>query len=381
MSNVISPYNPVFYAQQGLIQLEKALGMAGRVYRGYEEEWGSYNRGETINIRKPMSFTAQNAPSPAQDLKPTWLTITLNRWKEVKFTVLDNELAFTGDRMIEEHIRPAAYALADDLDQNLAWEYRNVPWIQLEDNTADNRKNDIMNPRKILRDNLVPVEDGDVHFMVNGTKETEFLREQIFHSAGVAGDGNNEQALLRGSLGTRFGVEVFANQNVLSHTPGVAADNVGTLSGAHSKDATSISVAGFQAAGTVKVGDTLVIAGHSQRYAVTADATAVGGAITIQIFPALVQDYTNGSTVTVDLSSGPQNLMFHRNWLALVTAPLPDVPARLGARVAVITDPKSRLSLRSRMWYDGENSRSLVALDILYGYQILEPNLAVRLIG
>ena len=34
--NTLGIYDPLFYAQEALIQLEKALGLAGRVHRGYD---------------------------------------------------------------------------------------------------------------------------------------------------------------------------------------------------------------------------------------------------------------------------------------------------------------------------------------------------------
>ena len=66
MSNTLSVYDPLFYAQEALIQLEKALGMAGRVYRGYDKN--PQQKGSVISITKPGTFTALAAPQAAQDL-------------------------------------------------------------------------------------------------------------------------------------------------------------------------------------------------------------------------------------------------------------------------------------------------------------------------
>ncbi len=56
MANTLSPYNPTFYAAEALILLQNALGMANRVYRGYETERKGYNLGETVQVRKPSEF-------------------------------------------------------------------------------------------------------------------------------------------------------------------------------------------------------------------------------------------------------------------------------------------------------------------------------------
>jgi hypothetical protein len=60
MSNTLGNYDPNFYAAQALVQLEQALGMAGRVYRGYDKNPQEY--GSVINIRRPTYFTAQAMP-------------------------------------------------------------------------------------------------------------------------------------------------------------------------------------------------------------------------------------------------------------------------------------------------------------------------------
>jgi hypothetical protein len=119
MANTLGVYNPIFYAQEALVQLEKALGMASRVYMGYDTERRAYGLGETINIRRPATFTVGDAPATAQDVTTETVSMTLDKWREVKFKLTDKELAFTGERIINDHIRPAAYALADDIDQKL----------------------------------------------------------------------------------------------------------------------------------------------------------------------------------------------------------------------------------------------------------------------
>lgn len=380
MPNVLGPYNPIFYAQEALIQLEKALGMAARVYRGYDAERSSFNRGDTISIKRPSTFSAQNAPSAAQDLDVGTVSITLDQWKEVKFALTDKELAYTGERIIQDHIRPAAYALADDIDIALAGQYKYIPWVYAAAGTTD--ATDITGPRKIMFDNRVPLNDGNAHLMVNGVTEAAFLNLPIFHQANTTGQGGNEGSLLRGTLGTRFGVEVFANQNVLSHTPGTLSDVTVLTNGTFAKGATSINLDEVTLTGSTAIGDSFSIAGQTQRYSITNVVAAAGNALTgVTFTPPLVAAVGDGTAVTVDqeATNVVQNLAFHRNAFAIAMAPLPQIPSQLGAQVAVVSDPISGLSLRSRMFYDGDNSKVMVALDVLYGVKTLDPNLGVRL--
>src|SRR5437763_1903914 len=125
-TNVLSVYDPLFYAQEAIIQLHKALGMAQRVHRGYDKS--PQQKGSTIEISRPSTFTAQDAPSADQAISASSVAIVLDHWKEVKFSLTDKELTFTTEKIISDHIQPAAYALADDIDQKLVALYKFVPW-------------------------------------------------------------------------------------------------------------------------------------------------------------------------------------------------------------------------------------------------------------
>lgn len=380
MSNTLGVYNPIFYANEALIQLEKALGMAARVHRGYDEERKSANAGETINIRRPSTFTAQDAPSSAQDLSTETVAMTLNYWREVKFSLTDKELALSEERIIADHIRPAAYALADDVDQKLAALYKDIPWY--DDAQGSSSFLDLSNPYKTMFNNSVPMMDGMLHMMVDGVQQAYFQNLDVFKDASVRGTNRPTDTLLRGSLGMANGFEVFGNQNVQSHTGGTGADDVGAVNGAHSAKATTLAVNGLTNDETFTAGDTFVVAGNTQRYAITAAATVAANAVSLTITPGLAAALDGAEVVTFDRDTHKANLAFHRNAFAFATAPLPEqLLNQLGARVATITDPITGLSLRARLYYDGDNSKVLAALDILYAVETLDPNLGTRLRG
>ena len=80
-SSVLGDYNPIFYANEALQHLEKALGMAARVHRGYDAERRSFGKGDTINIRTPQTFTVQNAPGTKEGLETETTSLVLNQWK------------------------------------------------------------------------------------------------------------------------------------------------------------------------------------------------------------------------------------------------------------------------------------------------------------
>lgn len=377
MANQLGVYNPLFYANEALLQLEKSLGMAGRVHRGYEQERNSFGRGETINIRRPSTFSAEDAPSTAQDLNTDTVALTLSHWREVKFKLTDKELGFTGERIINDHIRPAAYALADDVDQKLVALYKDIPWFSTLNATPGSVVTDITAPRKVLFDNSVPM--NDLHYMVDGAMEQGLLSNSAFAQwQGSGQEGVNTQ--MRGAMGMRYGFELFANQNVTSHTKGTASTGALLVNGTTALGATTINVDAVSVTGTLVPGDTFVIAGNTQRYAITNTTTAATNAFTgVTFTPSLVAQAADGASVTVTLqSTDAENMAFHRNAFALAIAPLPEMGNELGANVATVTDPVTGLSIRARVYYVGNSSEVHVALDILYGVKTLDPNLAVR---
>ena len=386
MANTLGVYNPIFYAQEALIQLEKALGMAGRVHRGIDEERRTFGKGETINIRRPSTFSAQDAPSTAQDATTETVALTLSYWREVKFKLTDKELAFTGQRIIDDHIRPAAYALADDIDQKLVAEALNVPWFY--DIAATPVVDDLTGTRKVMFDNAVPVNDiGRLHFMAGGALEQGLLNLSAFTQQQGAGD-MGVASQMRGSLGTKFGMEVFANQNVTTHTKGTCDDATLAidLAAGYAAGTTSINIddaGGGSAAGTIVPGDTFVIAGNTQRYAVTNTVTMASGNAdqNLTFTPGLAAAVADDAVVTFSFDDHTINLGFHRNAFALATAALPEIGNELGAKIASVTDPVTGLALRSRIYYVGDSSEVHVALDVLYGVQTLDPNLACRALG
>lgn len=375
MPNVLSVYDPLFYAQEALIQLEKNLGLAGRVYRGYDKS--PQQKGSTISIRRPSTFTALAAPQTAQSINASEVQITLDQWYEVKFALTDKEVTYTTEQIVAEHIRPAAYAIADKIDQQLAALYKFIPWSNT--NSSPLAVADITANRRILNTNNAPTDMR--HLMLSPTQEEEALNLSAFAQHQGAGDAG-VQTQMRGTLGMKYGYEVFMNQNTQTHTTGVSADATGALTAAGTRGDTAISFDSVTSGGTFKAGDSFIIAGNAQRYVFTADFTATGGAKTdAPIFPALVQDYDNLAVVTITLLSGEQGLGFHRNAFALAMAPLSEMGDGRGAQIATVTDPITGLSLRSRIFYVGDTSTNYVSIDALWGVKTLDANLACRLVN
>lgn len=383
-TNTLNAYNPIFYASETIKELEFALGMASRVNRRLEAEKGR-EPGDQIQIKVPATFEAQDVVpgvgSTSQDLNTKKVTINLDNHKEVKYEITDRELAYTTEQIISDHIRPAAYAIARAIDKSLALLYKKIPYYT--DWSSPAAVADITAARTILFNNGVPVDNSaDMHFMVDGTIEGELLNLQAFSQFQGAGpEGVNTQR--SGLLGPKFGFNFFANQNVQSHTSGTSADADGAINNVsgYEAGALEIDIDGFTSTGTVKVGDILLITGHTKQYTVQEDQTASGGAFTgLSIFPGLEDDVVDGQVVTLILGGAAksQSLAFHRDFGTLVMVPLTELGNGRGAEIFTTVDPVTRLSVRARAFYDGNTQKNYMAIDALWGVEVLEERRAVR---
>lgn len=378
MPNTLGNYDALFYASEAIPHLRKRLGIASRIHQGYDAERRQRNEGSVVTINRPGTFVAQKGSITAQDIKPGVVNITVDQRPEVLFAVTDVEYAYTGERLIGDHIAPAAYALADQIDKDVNALYTKVPWLHDYGTATDHQV--ITGMSAVAFNNLAPVDDGNWHLQIDGTMRQNFQNSDMFKSASMAGEGNN-QTLFNGSLGERYGIEIFANQNAPTHTVGTVisgADQAGALTANLAAGATSLAIGSLGATETLKAGDTFSIAGNTQRYTVQTDVTMSGGAGTVAFYPEAAQAYSSGAVVTfyVQGTGVTQQLLFHRNWAAIVYAALPDNMPNID--VQTVTDPVTGISLRASRWGDGLGKQTYVSLDVLYGCQVLSPQLAVR---
>jgi len=377
-SNTLNNYDPLFYAQQALRILKNSLGLAGRVYRGYDRN--TQVPGSTISIATPQEFTAGAAPKASVNLAPGEVQIVLDQWREVKFKMTDKDLSLSRPQIITDHIEPAVYALMDEMDVSLASTmYQSSGWEG--DASSPAAIADVVGRRTQLFDNKCNMKDRERYFMVDGTIGGELLQLSAFTQyQGSGSDGQSAQKT--GDLGYRYGFNIFENQNVQTHTGGAAVPGATLqINAAAAVGATSVVFkdSGGSLTGDVHAGDFFTIAGDTQAYAITAQANAAANLITASISPALKVAVSGSEVVTLTQNTGDIQLAFHRNSTALAMAPLSRAGAELGAQIEVATDPQTGLSVRARRYYIGDDSTVAFAFDVLYGIKVLRPNLITRL--
>lgn len=205
MANTI--LTPNIIAKEALMQLRKNAVMANLVHRDYAKEFVK-GVGDTITIKKPATFEAKEfaAQIELQDAKESSVAIKMDKLLDVSFAVTSKELTLDIADFSEQFIVPAMKAFADKIDKYLIALQADVT---NRVNTSGARA-DIVAARKYLTDNAVPLTDRK--YVYNADVEADLLMTDLFINASQVGD--NGTALREASLGRKFGMDFYVDQNI-----------------------------------------------------------------------------------------------------------------------------------------------------------------------
>lgn len=403
MSNTL--ITPSIIAREALFQLKNNCVMANLVHRAYEKEWqGGVKPGATISIRKPVKFVATDgATLTKQAVSEASLSMVANNQKHVGWEFSSQELSLTIQEYSERYIVPAIIALANQVDTDLTGLYTDTFMTTGTDGTAPSTFKDLADAAQLLDEHAVPQQ----------------MRCAVFNPAahwaiadglkGVFQPSLVDDILRHAALGRIAGFEILQDQNIATHTAGLAADSTPLVNGATQTGATIVSNGWESTTLVLKEGDIITFAGcndvnpvsrvdtgYLKQFVVTADSTSTGADLTIPISPAIVTAATayknctasptnggaisivnNGGSTLADSTTHSANLCFHKNAFALAMVPMvmPD-----GATFKA-QETADGFSIRVIKDYDIANDTEIIRLDILYAKTTIYPDLAVRLRG
>lgn len=404
MSNTI--ITPTMIAREALFQLKNNCVMANLVHRAYEKEWqGGVKPGSTISIRKPVKFVATDgATLTKQDVSESSLSMVANNQKHVGWEFSSQELSLSIQEYSERYIVPAIIALANKVDTDLCGLYTDTYLTTGTDGTAPSTFSDLADAAQLLDEHSVPQQ----------------MRCAVFNPAahwsiadglkGVFQPSLVDDILRHAALGRIAGFEILQDQNIVTHTAGLAADSTPLVEGASQTGAAIVSDGWEISTLVLEKGDIITFAGcfdvnpvsreslgYLKQFVVTADATSDGsGDLTIAISPAIVTastayknvtaSPTNGGVITIVNNGGTSladstihsaNMCFHKNAFALAMVPMvmPD-----GATFKA-QETADGFSIRVIKAFDIANDTEIIRLDILYAKTTIYPDLAVRLRG
>ena len=195
-------------AREALMLLRNNAVMSKLVHRDYSDEFVA-GVGDTITIRKPAKFVAKEFKSniEVQDATTDSTTVTMDKHLDVSFAVTSKEMTLDIADFSAQLLVPAMQAFSDKIDNYIL----SLATADVTNKVAStgNIQNDIVDARKYLTQAAAPLTERN--FVYNSNVEAELLKTDLFVSAEKVGDEGT--ALREASLGRKFGLDFYVDQN------------------------------------------------------------------------------------------------------------------------------------------------------------------------
>ncbi|MGX2959500.1 P22 phage major capsid protein family protein [Peribacillus sp. JNUCC 23] len=366
---------PQIVAKESLMVLENNMVLGNLVHRDYSNEFVN-GVGDTVNVRKPATFITNEFTTQIeiQDAKEASVPVKLDTHLDVSFEVTAKDLTLNISDFSRQFIQPAVSSIAQAVDVKIAKLYQDIPFTYGIALTTPGNVADITGARKVLNGNKAPMTERSL--VLDPEADAKFLSLDVFNNADKVGD--NGTALREGSLGRKFGFNIFMDQNIQNHDRGtlVAASANIVVKGAVAAGSSTLTLksSGATLTGTLVKGDLLVIDGVN--YLVAKNTTASGNEIAVTLAVPTYKTISDLAVVGV-VNPHTANLAFHKNAFAFVSRPL---ALPMGNKNAFIMNYNG-LSIRVVQDYNVNTKKDVISLDLLGGFKTLSPELAVRLLG
>ena len=382
--------------------LENQLVVTRTVNRQYDDSFAVEGAkiGSTLRIRKPdRALVTDGAALQVQDDNEQYTTLTVSSQKHIGVNFTSAELTLQLDDFADRVLKPRISQLAASIDADVANAYKSIyqsvgtpgttPATSLVLLQAQQKLNEaaaVMSPR------YATVNPAANAALIEGMKglfnPVSTISKQF--KAGMFGEG---------ILGYE---ELGMSQSIKQHTVGTIPSGI-TSSAVSSEGASSITLNFSSASYAFNVGDVFTVAdcyavnpqtrestGSLQQFVVTAAVSGSGTSVAVSVAPAMYSashalatvNSLPGSSKTVTFlgASGTQyaqNLVYHKDAISFATA---DLMMPQGVDMAS-RQVHNGISMRIVRQYDINNDRMPCRIDVLYGYGVIRPEMAVRMWG
>jgi hypothetical protein len=383
--------------------LENSLVLTRNVNRQYDDSFAVEGAkiGTTLRIRLPdRALVTDGAALQVQDDNEQFTTLTVASQKHIGVNFTSAEMTMQLDDFAERVLKPRISQLAASIDADVANAYLNtfqsvgtpgtVPSTSLVLLQAQQKLNEsaaVMSPR------YVTVNPAANAGLIEGMKG-------LFNPVSTISSQFKNGMFGEGILGFD---ELNMSQSIKVHTTGTRAGAHTVTTTVTAQGTSEIAITGTGSE-IIRKGDVFTIGGvfavnpqtrestgSLQQFVVTEDVTAAGGAYAaVKVSPAIFTPANALATVSAFPQSGatvtflgaastayPQNLVYHKDAIAFATA---DLLLPQGVDMAS-RQVHNGISLRVVRQYDINNDRMPCRIDVLYGYSVIRPQMAVRLWG
>lgn len=216
---------PTIVAQEALGRLKSYLNVAKRVSR--DSDYATASFGQTIQVPKRGAVSANDKTAgnvfTKQNPTGTNVEVTLNKHKEVTFTIDDVTKVLENQNTINGYGEDGAIAIAEAIESDLLGLHPSIgSTVTFDDASATSIDTSMLNIRKWFTDQKVPMTEQK--FMVVGpTVFNDLLSTDKFSRYDARGNG---QSITDGQVLRTYGFEVFESQLVPTSGSPVAYHNI-----------------------------------------------------------------------------------------------------------------------------------------------------------
>ena len=402
-------------AKAALASMENEIGWLGEIYRAPEEEFSKevngYKIGSTVSIRRPHDPRPRiGATMDLKNVIEGKVAFTVDKQIGHDFQFTSSDLALDITDLTKRVIKPAMINIIGEMARDVAEQmYQGFyNWVGTPGQTINSFSDFAKGPER-LTEMSVPMADRIALLSPSDNWGMIGSQTSLFNS-GLVGDAYKE-----GQLGRVGGVNTFESQVVPTHTNGTwdattpltdgDAQNV-TYDTAKNTWTQTLVTDGWDASATITAGSVFTIAGVYMVNAVTKASTGILQQFVVTSAVTANATTTSDTNLTISppiITSGPhqtvtysgsfdglaitpvgsastgykQNMMFHKNAMALAVVPLAMPEGAVGGS----RQSYKGFSCRVQPVYDGLNDVSAWRLDILYGRKLIDPRLGLRISG
>lgn len=386
--------------------LENELVVTRNVDRQYDNAFAKSGAkiGDTLRVRLPdRMLVSDGATLVVQPELEQWTTLTCSSQKHIGIAFSQAERTMKLDDYSNRILKPRLSQLAATIDADVAQGVvKYIGNVVGTPGTTPSSSAVLLAAMQRLDETAAP--RSERYLTLNPAANAAMVEgmKGYFNPSGIISDQFKTGMIGKNVLGYD---EIAMSQSIGYFTTGSrVAGTVATTTAAQGQETIVITISGGTASDTIKQGDVFTVAnvyavnpqtrvstGSLYQFVARADATASGSALTVSVAPIYwgstqalatvdsVPTATTGVVVFVGAASTsyPQNLFYHKNAIAFVTADL----VLPGAGVESSRAVYNGISMTVTKGFDIVNYREICRLDVLYGYGVLRPELAGRLVG
>ena len=385
--------------------LENNLVLSRNVNRQYDDSFAVAGAkiGSTLRIRLPdRALVTTGAALTVQDDNEQSVSLPLATQKHIGINFTSAELTMQLDDFADRVLKPRISQLASSVDADVANCYKDIynsvgtpgttPATSLVLLQANQKLNEFATP---LAERYATVNPAANASLVEGMKgffnPTSDITRQF--KSGMMGSGvlGYDEIAMSQSITSHTEAATIALSPIVATT--VATQGQATLAISFTSGSPTFTKGDVFTIGSVYAVNpqTRVSTGSLQQFVVTADlvisSTTTG---TLAISPPLytaahalatVDSFPASSAVLTFMGAAsgvyPQNLVYHKDAIAMVTA---DLIMPQGVDMAS-RQVHNGISMRVVRQYDINNDRMPCRVDVLYGYATIRPQMACRVWG